>query len=125
MTCGILTFHSLLKPNVIISLPTTRAIALLAQPLHTNYSLPRMDPSKSTQQQPEQVGFESRGLEHGKQTLGVNFTTQAGDAQVPQAVKDAINQHKAAPGPAVPKDFKVAEEGTKEERRAKAQELNK
>lgn len=47
------------------------------------------------------------------------------DDQVPQAVKDAIQQHKAAPGPAVPKDFNVAQEGTKEERKAKAQELNK
>ncbi|CRK16665.1 hypothetical protein HYQ45_003934 [Verticillium longisporum] len=33
--------------------------------------------------------------------------------------------HQAAPGPAVPKDFSAQEEGTKEERRAKAAELNK
>ncbi|CZT47757.1 uncharacterized protein RSE6_08359 [Rhynchosporium secalis] len=33
--------------------------------------------------------------------------------------------HDANPGPAVPKDFNAQEEGTKEERAAKAKELNK
>lgn len=33
--------------------------------------------------------------------------------------------HQAHPGPAVPKDFNAQEEGTKEERRAKAEALNK
>jgi hypothetical protein len=41
------------------------------------------------------------------------------------SLKAAFQAHSANPGPAVPKDFNVQEEGTKEERRAKAQELNK
>lgn len=40
-------------------------------------------------------------------------------------VKAAFQAHSANPGPAIPKEFHVQEEGTKEERRAKAQELNK
>lgn len=41
------------------------------------------------------------------------------------SVKATFEHHKANPGPAVPKDFSVAQEGTKEERLAKAKELNK
>ena len=41
------------------------------------------------------------------------------------SVKEAFQAHSANPGPAVPKEFNVQEEGTKEERRAKADELNK
>jgi hypothetical protein len=41
------------------------------------------------------------------------------------AAKEAFQAHSANPGPAIPKEFNVKEEGTKEERRAKAQELNK
>ncbi|KAL5317341.1 hypothetical protein ACEPPN_014436 [Leptodophora sp. 'Broadleaf-Isolate-01'] len=33
--------------------------------------------------------------------------------------------HQAQPGPAVPKEFNVEQEGTKEERAAKTKELNK
>ncbi|KAK3905009.1 hypothetical protein C8A05DRAFT_31164 [Staphylotrichum tortipilum] len=40
-------------------------------------------------------------------------------------VKTAFQAHSANPGPAIPSEFNVKEEGTKEERRAKAQELNK
>lgn len=40
-------------------------------------------------------------------------------------IKAAFQPHSANPGPAIPQDFKATEEGTKEERRAKAQELNK
>jgi hypothetical protein len=36
-----------------------------------------------------------------------------------------FEHHKANPGPAIPQDFNVQEEGTKEERRKKAEELNK
>ncbi|RKU39789.1 hypothetical protein DL546_000217 [Coniochaeta pulveracea] len=46
-----------------------------------------------------------------------------------QGVKDGFKatfeDHKANPGPAIPKEFNVQQEGTKEERRAKAAELNK
>lgn len=41
------------------------------------------------------------------------------------SVKAAFQAHSANPGPAIPKEFNVQEEGTKEERRARAQELNK
>lgn len=33
--------------------------------------------------------------------------------------------HAASPGPVIPQQFNVQEEGTKEERRAKTEELNK
>lgn len=36
-----------------------------------------------------------------------------------------IEHHKANPGPAIPKDFSAQQEGTKEERQKRAQELNK
>ena len=39
-------------------------------------------------------------------------------------VEDKFSAHKAHPGPTMPKDFNVPEEGTKEERRAKAQAMN-
>ncbi|KAL2121972.1 hypothetical protein VTJ04DRAFT_2427 [Mycothermus thermophilus] len=42
-----------------------------------------------------------------------------------ESLKAVLNAHAANPGPAIPKDFNVPEEGTKEERRARAQELNK
>ncbi len=47
-----------------------------------------------------------------------------------QPIKDKVDSamapHKAHPGPAIPKDMEhVKEEGTKEERKAKAQALNK
>jgi hypothetical protein len=42
-----------------------------------------------------------------------------------ESLKAVLNAHAANPGPAIPKDFDVPEEGTKEERRARAQELNK
>lgn len=39
--------------------------------------------------------------------------------------KAAFQAHSANPGPVIPKEFDVKQEGTKEERRARAQELNK
>ncbi|CAN8100162.1 unnamed protein product [Discula destructiva] len=42
------------------------------------------------------------------------------------AIKDKVTPHKAAPGPAVSHDHsQIPQEGTKEERLAKAKELNK
>ncbi|KAH6679441.1 hypothetical protein B0J14DRAFT_614623 [Halenospora varia] len=43
----------------------------------------------------------------------------------PKGEKVEIRHHQANPGPAVPKDFEAKQEGTKEERRAKAEALNK
>lgn len=43
----------------------------------------------------------------------------------PKGDKVEFRHHQAHPGPAIPKDFNIQEEGTKEERRAKAEELNK
>lgn len=48
-----------------------------------------------------------------------------GDKGLVDSIKSKFQAHSAQPGPAVPKDFNVAEEGTKEERKAKAEELNK
>lgn len=65
-----------------------------------------MDPVKDTQQHKQK---DNKGvLDSAKDT-----------------VKATFEHHKANPGPAVPKDFNVAQEGTKEERLAKAKELNK
>ena len=38
--------------------------------------------------------------------------------------KVRFRHHEANPGPVIPKDFNVQQEGTKEERQAKAQALN-
>ncbi|KAF4630935.1 hypothetical protein G7Y89_g7207 [Cudoniella acicularis] len=43
----------------------------------------------------------------------------------PKGDKVEFRYHQAQPGPAVPKDFNAPEEGTKEERKAKAETLNK
>ncbi|TVY60766.1 hypothetical protein LSUE1_G008431 [Lachnellula suecica] len=43
----------------------------------------------------------------------------------PKGDKVEFIHHQAQPGPAVPKDFNAQEEGTKEERKAKAEALNK
>ncbi|KAL2183387.1 hypothetical protein L209DRAFT_758969 [Thermothelomyces heterothallicus CBS 203.75] len=67
--------------------------------------------SKTTQQQGDanQQKAENNPL-HNKATDGI---------------KKAFQAHSANPGPAIPKEFNVPEEGTKEERRAKAKEMNK
>jgi len=41
-----------------------------------------------------------------------------------ESVKAKFAPHKANPGPAIPQDFNIQQEGTKEERQAKAKELN-
>ncbi|KAH8684561.1 hypothetical protein BGZ60DRAFT_397835 [Tricladium varicosporioides] len=43
----------------------------------------------------------------------------------PKGEKVEIRHHQANPGPAFPEDFEAKEEGTKEERRARAKALNK
>ena len=45
--------------------------------------------------------------------------------QAKDAVQATFQHHAANPGPAIPKEFNVPQEGTKEERRAKAAEMNK
>ncbi|EFX01869.1 hypothetical protein CMQ_4940 [Grosmannia clavigera kw1407] len=42
-----------------------------------------------------------------------------------EAAKTKFQAYQANPGPAVPSGFNVAQEGSKEERRKRAQELNK
>ncbi|KAK4043773.1 hypothetical protein C8A01DRAFT_32092 [Parachaetomium inaequale] len=69
-----------------------------------------MDSSKTTQQQQKNTNQPTEGNPLHK---------------VADSVKTAFQAHSANPGPAVPKEFNVQEEGTKEERRAKADELNK
>lgn len=44
---------------------------------------------------------------------------------VAENIKAKFAPHTANPGPAIPQDFNVQQEGTKDERKAKAQELNK
>ncbi|KAK3938404.1 hypothetical protein QBC46DRAFT_355870 [Diplogelasinospora grovesii] len=65
-----------------------------------------MDSSKSNQQEKKRPAHE------GVQNMA-------------EGVKAKFEHHKAMPGPAIPQNFSAQEEGTKEERRAKAQELNK
>lgn len=43
----------------------------------------------------------------------------------PKGDKVEFIHHQANPGPAVPQDFSAQQEGTKEERRAKAEAMNK
>ncbi|KAM0282228.1 hypothetical protein ACHAQH_003092 [Verticillium albo-atrum] len=63
----------------------------------------------------------------GKDEQEKEFSTQPIDdkKQGAGSIDPKTAAHQAAPGPAVPKDFSAQEEGTKEERRAKAAELNK
>ncbi|KAL2020979.1 hypothetical protein VTK56DRAFT_7753 [Thermocarpiscus australiensis] len=70
-----------------------------------------MDSSKSTQQQKDTNSQPAQG--------------SSGLHKMADNVKAAFQAHSANPGPAIPKDFSVQEEGTKEERQARAQELNK
>ncbi|KAL2269489.1 hypothetical protein VTJ83DRAFT_1673 [Remersonia thermophila] len=74
-----------------------------------------MDPSKtsSSSSQHEQQ-------QHDPKSNEGNPLSKAADS-----LKTALNAHSAHPGPPIPKDFNVQQEGTKEERRAKAKELNK
>ncbi|KAK4125007.1 hypothetical protein N657DRAFT_689379 [Parathielavia appendiculata] len=69
-----------------------------------------MDSSKTTQQQKKDTSQPTEGSSLNK----------AADS-----LQAAFQAHSANPGPAMPKEFNVKEEGTKEERRAKADELNK
>jgi hypothetical protein len=43
----------------------------------------------------------------------------------PKGDKVEFRHHEANPGPVLPKEINAQQEGTKEERRAKAQEMNK
>ncbi|KAK1837031.1 hypothetical protein QBC39DRAFT_366566 [Podospora conica] len=45
--------------------------------------------------------------------------------QVKDSAMATFEHHKANPGPVIPKELNVPEEGTKEERRAKTEALNK
>jgi hypothetical protein len=47
------------------------------------------------------------------------------DQGEPKGEQVQFRHHEANPGPAIPKDFNAQEEGTKEERRAKAETMNK
>ncbi|KAL2172645.1 hypothetical protein VTG60DRAFT_4765 [Thermothelomyces hinnuleus] len=72
---------------------------------------------------------------HQPTIMDSKATQQQGDANQPaenkplhkatDGIKKAFQAHSANPGPAIPKEFNVPEEGTKEERRAKAKEMNK
>jgi hypothetical protein len=52
-------------------------------------------------------------------------TEGSGLNKVTDKVKAAFQAHSANPGPVIHDDFKAQEEGTKEERMAKAREMNK
>ncbi|KAF8859393.1 hypothetical protein BDZ45DRAFT_714117 [Acephala macrosclerotiorum] len=47
------------------------------------------------------------------------------DQGPPKGDKVEFRHHEAQPGPAIPQDFSAQQEGTKEERQANAQALNK
>lgn len=47
------------------------------------------------------------------------------DQGPPKGDKVEFRHYEAQPGPAIPQDFSAQQEGTKEERQAKAQALNK
>lgn len=48
-----------------------------------------------------------------------------GNSEPPKGDKVEFRDHQAHPGPAVPKDFNAQQEGTREERRERAEALNK
>ncbi|KAK4155129.1 hypothetical protein C8A00DRAFT_32022 [Chaetomidium leptoderma] len=74
-----------------------------------------MDSSKTTQ--PQKV-WDPKELAKAQEKLMQHSL----DNERAKAVAQA---HSANPGPAIPKEFNIKEEGTKEERRAKKEELNK
>jgi hypothetical protein len=53
-----------------------------------------------------------------------NSSSKTDSNAVPKEEQVDFRHHEANPGPAVPKDFSAKQEGTKEERAAKAKELN-
>lgn len=57
--------------------------------------------------------------------MGKKMTESKPVHQATDNIKKAFQAHSANPGPAIPKEFNVPEEGTKEERREKAEEMNK
>jgi len=50
---------------------------------------------------------------------------EGGIKKIVDDVKAKFEHHTATPGPVIPQDFDIKEEGTKEERLAKAEALNK
>ncbi|EGS22782.1 uncharacterized protein CTHT_0012570 [Thermochaetoides thermophila DSM 1495] len=67
-----------------------------------------MDSSKTNQQEQKDKSTQKNPLQQATESVQAFFSAQA-----------------ANPGPAIPKEFNVQEEGTKEERRKRAQELNR
>ncbi|KLU83195.1 hypothetical protein MAPG_02260 [Magnaporthiopsis poae ATCC 64411] len=64
-------------------------------------------------------------MDPSKQEAKILPSNNKGSSSLADKVKSAFQPHTAHPGPVQPKTFDAPEEGTKEERRAKAQELNK
>ncbi|KAL1843924.1 hypothetical protein VTJ49DRAFT_6867 [Mycothermus thermophilus] len=81
-----------------------------------------MDPSKTTSSQHEQQ-HDSRSVSVGDSFCHYNEGNPPSKAA--DSLRAALHAHSANPGPAIPKDFNVQQEGTKEERQAKAKEMNK
>jgi hypothetical protein len=70
------------------------------------------------------------GTEHVAKTASSKTESNASthplhDQGEPKGEKVEIRHHEANPGPVIPEEINAQQEGTKEERRAKAEALNK
>lgn len=84
---------------------------------------------------PEESGLTDHVAEHASSKTETNASdhpihgkdeeTPGDKVQFRYTEETAAKAHQAAPGPAVPENFSAQQEGTKEERKAKAEALNK
>jgi hypothetical protein len=86
-----------------------------------------MDSSKiNTKEQKtnQPVSLQNTTVQHLGDMLTVSKQQESGVKKVVDDVKAKFEHHTATPGPVIPQDFDIQEEGTKEQRAAKAEALN-
>jgi len=79
---------------------------------------------------PDEHDNHGSGMEHVMKNASSNTESNASthplhDQGEPKGGKVQFRHHEANPGPVLPKEINAEQEGTKEERRAKAEALNK
>lgn len=78
-----------------------------------------------TDNHPTGAGTEHVAKDGSSKTESNASTHPIHDQGEPKGDKVEFRYHEAHPGPAVPDNFSAQQEGTKEDRQAKAKELNK
>jgi hypothetical protein len=80
---------------------------------------------KAEQKPSQPVSLPKPALQCRDNVLTLSQQQEGGIKKVVDDVKAKFEHHTATPGPVIPQDFNVKEEGTKEERLAKTEALNK